>query len=58
MINIMELGIHTLGPRISVIETDDIFGKCLNLLGRVTLGQALTDEEPGVKKAHCVHFGL
>lgn len=36
-----ELSVHTLGPRISVIDTDDIFGKCFNLLGRVVLGQTL-----------------
>lgn len=39
MINIMELGLNTLGPRISVIEIDDIFGMCFNLLGRVVLGE-------------------
>lgn len=39
MINIMKL--DTLGPRISVIETNDIFGKCFNLLGRVVLYQIL-----------------
>lgn len=37
----MDLGINTLGPRISVIDIDDIFWKCFNLLGRVVLGQTL-----------------
>lgn len=37
----MEFGIHTLGAGISIIETDDIFRKCFDLLSRVVLGQTL-----------------
>lgn len=33
MINLMELGIDTPGLCISIINTDDIFGNCFNLLG-------------------------
>lgn len=37
----MELDIYTVRPRIRVIEIDNIFGKCFNLLGRVAVVETL-----------------
>ena len=44
MINIMELGVHSPGLRLSAVKTDDIFGNCFILLGIITLGQSLKIE--------------